>query len=190
MTVMAEPPPEVLSAEALAREGYLERSAPEEPPRPDDEKIAEEMLVLRLLAGFHEDEKGRPIVSYLKRNSPEERKARRMLARQLRDGTLGGIASELLALAIDPDTPSKVPDMRPILEIEFKSKARRNKSTWARDKLVVHFIKQWLWTNAGTDRLPKEEAAKYAAEQYFGLGRSQVSEIWQRYKEQISEPAK
>ena len=101
---MPKPPPEMLSAEALAHEGYMEKAL-EEPPRPDDEKIAEEMLLLRLLAGFHDDEKGRPIVSYLRRNSPEERAARGVLARQLRDGTLGAIARELLALAIDPKTP-------------------------------------------------------------------------------------
>jgi hypothetical protein len=149
-------------------------------------EIEEDKLVLRLLAGFHEHGKGRVIVSYPKRNSPDESKSRAALARQLRNGTLGGIARELLALAIDPETPSAIPDMRPLHKIEFKNPARRNKPTWARDRLVVQFIKEWL---AG-DLVRKEDSARHAAVQHFGLGRSRVAEIWHEYKDRIAASAK
>jgi hypothetical protein len=152
----------------------------------DDHTLAveDEKLLLRLLAGLHEDETGRAVISYLKHNSLEERNARAVLARQIREGTLGGIARELLALAIDPQTPSPIPNMRPIWEIQLKSKARRHKPTWARDRLVVYFIKQWMRKNASRDGSTKEEAARAAAEQHFKLERSRIAEIWQQHKRQ------
>ncbi len=85
--------------------------------RTDDEKIADEWLCLRLLAGYAEDEQGRVVTSYLRHNSYEEREARAALARRLRDiGPLGSTL-ELLALAIDPRTPSNLPGMRPTRKI-------------------------------------------------------------------------
>ena len=66
--------------------------------------------------------------------------------------------------------------MRPILTIKFVSKARRNKSTWARDRLIVDFIKRRL--RAGLT----EEIAKNDAEDYFRLERARVAEIWQQHK--------
>jgi hypothetical protein len=142
------------------------------------EEDKQDKLVLRWLAGFHEDEKGRPITSYLGRNSPEECKARTVLARQLRANTLSGLAREILALAIDPETPSER-GIPAVWKIEFTSPARGGKSTWARDRLIVAFIRQWLRENPDES----EEAAVGAAEDAFGLGRSRIAEIWQRYKE-------
>jgi hypothetical protein len=152
--------------------------------------VEDEKLILRLLAGLHEDEAGHAFISYLKHNSSEERKARAVLARQIRDGTLGGIARELLALAIDPQTSSPIPGMGPIWEIQLKSKARRHKPTWARDLLVAHFIKQWMRKNASRDGSTKEEAARAAAEQHFKLERSRIAEIWQQHKRQTRASAK
>jgi hypothetical protein len=140
--------------------------------------VEEEKLVLRFLAGFHEDKKGRVIVSYPKRNSSEERKARTVLARQLRNNTLGGIAREILACAIDPETPSDL-GIPSVWKIKFTSRARRNKSPWVRNRFVVAFIELRLRHNPDES----EEAAKGAAEDAFRLGRSQIAEIWQRHKE-------
>jgi hypothetical protein len=153
--------------------------------------VAEDKLILRLLAGFHEDAKGRPIVSYLEPGSVEELEARAALARQLRDNTLGNLARELLALAIAPNIPSARRDMRPTLEIVFKNKARGNKSAWARNRLVISFIKGWIREKRkeGKGRRVKEEAAKQAAQAHFGLSRSQVAEIWRRDKKQDEERA-
>jgi hypothetical protein len=58
----------------------------------DTEKIAEELLILRLLTGHTANKQGHEVTIYLKHNSLEERKARAALAQQLRDGTLGYIA--------------------------------------------------------------------------------------------------
>jgi hypothetical protein len=141
-------------------------------------KIEEEKLVLRFLAGFHEDKKGRVIIRYPKRNSPEARKARTVLARQLRNNTLGDIAREILAYAIDPETPSER-DIPPVWKIEFTSKARGTKSTWLRNRFINAFITQWLRENPDKS----EEKAKGAVEEAFGLESSRVAEIWQRHKE-------
>jgi hypothetical protein len=146
--------------------------------------ITEELIVLRFLAGFDEDENGVPITRYLKRNSPEERQARVILARQLRENTLGGFAREILALALDPETPS-ITGIPAVWKIEFTSLARGGKSTWARDRLIVAFIRQWLREHPGKS----DEAAIGAAEDVFGLGRSRIAEIWQAYKKQVAASA-
>ena len=133
---------------------------------------------MRFLAGFDEDENRVPITRYLERNSPEERQARTILARQLRENTLGSLVRDILALALDPETPS-LHGIPPVWRIEFTSSARRNKSTWARDWLIVDFIRHWRRKNPDES----EEATKGAAEDAFRLGRSQIAEIWQRHKE-------
>jgi hypothetical protein len=132
---------------------------------------------MRFLAGFDEDENRVPITRYLERNSPEERQARTILARQLRENTLGSLVRDILALALDPETPS-LHGIPPVWRIEFTSSARRNKSTWARDWLIVDFIRHWRRKNPDES----EEVAIGAAEDEFGLVRSRIAKIWQEHK--------
>ena len=139
--------------------------------------MEEDRLIYHLLAGFSENKNGRPVTAYPPPNSREEREARTALARQLREGRLIGIARELLALAIDPTTPSQFPGLQPILVVQLRAKARRSKSTWARDLLVVAYVRSWLRKNPG-----KEEAARAAAEKHFKLKRSRIAEIWKQHK--------
>src|SRR5437660_619071 len=129
----------------------------------DADKWAEDALILRLLAGFADDERGRPITSYLKHNSSEERRARALLAAQIRAGRLGGFAKELLALAIDPRTPSTHLGMKPTRTVQFVSPARGKGSTWARDLLVIDFIRAQL------RECPQREPALAAAEAHFKI---------------------
>jgi hypothetical protein len=145
--------------------------------RSDDEKIADEKLCMRLLAGFCEDEKGRVVTSYLKPNSYEEQQARAALARVVRD-SMRGFVGELLALAIDPRTPSATPGMWPTRRIRFESPARGRASTWARDLLIVHFIREELRKSP----TGKEEAALAAASAHFGIRRSRAHAIWKTWK--------
>jgi hypothetical protein len=138
---MAKPPtePEIISVETVA--DYLEPSR--QPVRTDDQKIADELLSLRLLAGYQTDKHGREQTSYLKSNSYEEKQARAALARCVRDN-MKGLVGECLALAIDPYTASASPTMKPTRRVRFESPARGKSSTWARDLAIVHFIRKRL----------------------------------------------
>jgi len=168
--------------EALEREGYLQKR-PAKTPQPDEEAIADDKLIMRLLAGFHVDERGREVTSYLQPNSVAEKKARTALARQLRDGTLSFFAKELLALAIDPSTPSPMPNMRPTRKIKFENPTRGNPSTWARDLAIIYFINRRRRTKS------IEQAIGEAADHY-GLERSRTWEIWTQYNKLVNPSAK
>jgi hypothetical protein len=67
--------------------------------------------------------------------------------------------------------------MRPTRKIRFTSATPGPPSSWARDLLIVHFIRQQLHDNGG-----KDDAALKAAETKFRLGKSQTHAIWQRWK--------
>jgi hypothetical protein len=108
----------------------------------DEELAADELLIWRLLAGFHEDKNGRPTTDY-KLSPDEECRARAILAEQLLDDTLAYPLKRLLAFAIDPDRPSN-DHWRPTRKIEFKGVTRGPASTHARDLVVVYWIKQDL----------------------------------------------
>jgi hypothetical protein len=135
--------------------------------------VAEEELILRLLAGFHVDENGRQVTSYLTADSPEEKRARALLAQQLRAGTLSFIAREMLALAIDQDATSEY--VEPTRKLVFKSRKQGPPSDWARNQIIAQFIMMELQRNNGHIKI---EPAIRAAEIKFGLSRSQVMEIW------------
>lgn len=169
-------PPEDLAA-SLVRDGYLPDPAASQvtPIFSDDQAVAEELLLMRLLAGFDDSDPNVP--KFLDADSPDEKRARIALATQLRDGRLSGRAKELLALAIDPWTESTWPGMRPTRKVKFASATPGPPSTWARDLLVVHFIREQLRDNGGP-----EDAALKSAETKFGLGKSQTHAIWQRAK--------
>jgi hypothetical protein len=150
-------------------------------PDPERErKIADETLSMQLLAGVHFSKKGRPAIRYLKHNSAEERNARAALARTVRD-FMPGFSGELLALAIDPRTPSKIPGMAPTRRIRFESPARGKSSQWARDLLVVGAIRRALFHS----KTGKEDQACAVAEQQFGLSPAAVKKIWRRHKKLV-----
>jgi hypothetical protein len=147
---------------------------------PDPErarKIEDETLALRLLAGFAQDDHDRPITQYLKNNSRDERLACAALARIVRDH-VPGFSGELLALALDPHTASKIPGMKATRRVRFESPARGKPSTWARDLLVVNCIRTELfWSKTG-----KLEAAIKAAMDRFTISRATAQSIWKRYE--------
>ncbi len=101
---------------------------------------ADEMLLMRLLAGYR-----RGVISSLPKNSPEEQKARKLLAQQLRDGSIAYYTRELLALAIDPETPSAVPGLSPARKIVFQKPPKGGSLTWARDRVIIYEIKKRIW---------------------------------------------
>jgi hypothetical protein len=125
------------------------------------------------------DASGQPITRYLKHNSPEEREARAALARRVRD-SMSGFSGELLALAIDPLTPSSIPGMKPTRRVRFESPARGKSSTWARDSLVVDFIRRRRFDGW------KQEAAIAAAMKQFGMKRSAVQAAWAQHQKLVS----
>jgi hypothetical protein len=184
---MAKSPiePETISAETAA--DYLEPA--QQPQRTDEQKIADELLSLRLLAGYHIDKYGREQTDYLKRDSNEEKQASAALARCVRD-SMKGLVGELLALAIDPYTASASPTMKPTRRVRFDSPARGKPSTWARDLAIVYFIKRRLhkkrkgadWEKQNPDWKSDEPAIAEASD-YYGLERSRIWQIWTRRKQ-------
>lgn len=149
--------------------------------RTDREKIIDEERALQLLAGFAYDRSGVPICRYPASKSQEERETRAALARLVRD-YMPGFAGELLALAIDPATPSAILGMKPTRRVEFRSVAQGRPSTWARDKLVVDHIRQRT-TMFNTEG--KEDAALKSAEEQFHLRPATVKSIWNKYKKLV-----
>lgn len=143
----------------------------------DKDKMADEALSIRLLAGFDVDSGH---TSFLKHNSFEERNARAALARVVRD-QMRGFSGELLALAIDPRTASTWPNMKPARKIRFESPGRGKGSTLMRDKLIVDFIRRQRF-NGTTDKIDPHLAA---AEKHFGLKRSRVHQIWNAYEKML-----
>jgi hypothetical protein len=141
----------------------------------DDEKAADELLLMRLLAGYHVDQDGVEVTDF-RLTSREERRAREVLAQQLRDGSLAWLTKELLALAIDPDTPSAQPDLWPTRKIVFQRPPKGGSLTWARDRAIIFEIKKRR-RQGETD----EDAVTGAAERY-GLERSRTWEIWTAWK--------
>jgi hypothetical protein len=130
-----------------------------------DQQMADEELALALLAS---DGVG---ASYPKHNSAKEKECRKALARIVRD-KLNGFSGELLALAIDPETPSRYIGMTPTRQIRFESVRRGRPSTWRRDVLIAGFIRREL------ARSQKLEAAYAAAMAKFKISRSTAQAIW------------
>ena len=72
----------------------------------------------------------------------EETMARAALARRIRDLMTTGFVRELLALAIDPTTPSYL-GIEPTVIADFKSPARGRPSTWVRDLAIIDFVTKY-----------------------------------------------
>jgi hypothetical protein len=124
---------------------------------PKDERaaIGEEKLILRLLAGFDENKSGAAATFYPERDSDAERESRAALARQIRAGNLAGMSRELLALAIDPDTPSVIPGTHAIRRLKFEDGQGGAKDTWARDRIIVQFIRRAM--RGSNDQAPSKK---------------------------------
>ena len=172
-------PPRGRDLQDVARDRDLLQVATNPDPH-RDRKIADEELSLRLLAGRHFGANGQPITKYLPHNSAAEIEARGALARIVREH-MAGFAGELLALAIDPYTPSKSPGMKPTRHIRFESPARGRPSTWARDLLVVGHIRRELFRST----TGKEDAALKSAEDEFGLTPAAAKKIWRAHKKTV-----
>ena len=123
--------------------------------RPDAEKMADEEAIVCFFAGD-----GTNAPRYPKHNSREEKNARAAMARRVRD-FMQGFSAEMIALAIDPDTPSRIPGLKPLRKIRFESVARGKASTWRRDLRVADFIRREIgksdqprkgWRAEGKDR--------------------------------------
>jgi hypothetical protein len=158
----------------LKKEGYLPKTDVPAQSRPDDEKMADEALSIRLLAGFDVDKSEN--VAFPKNFGAEERKLRAALARTIRE-QMRGPSAELLALAIDPFTPSTWPHMRPTRKIRFVNPGQQSKLMI--EKQVVDFICR-LRFNSTQERDQKFYIT--AAMDKFDLKYSRVHAIWHIYE--------
>jgi hypothetical protein len=154
--------------------------------RSDDEKIADAALAMQLLAGYPPEglaaalQVGPVVIKYPAKNSVEERRGREALARIVRD-EMRGFVGELLALAIDPRSPPKIPGMTPTRRAHFETPGRP--SQWARDLLIVDFTRRERFHFTG--RRWKQEAAVQGAADKFNVSRSTVQAIWARYEKLV-----
>jgi hypothetical protein len=92
--------------EGLIRGGYLAADFDRRPQRSNEEAMADEALSIRLLAGYDVDKSEN--VAFPSHFGMAERELRAALARTIR-AQMTGHSAELLALAIDPFTPSTWP---------------------------------------------------------------------------------
>jgi hypothetical protein len=134
--------------------------------RANDDKMADDMLALELLAGS-------PNGRNSKHFSQREKQLRAALARRIRD-QMGGYTGELLALAIDPFTASAWPGMKPTTKLKFMRQGRP--SSLLIERRVVAFIREQI----GKSKSQRASLDSYlkAAEDAFGLSRTRVHEIW------------
>jgi hypothetical protein len=146
----------------------------------DREKIADETLAIKLLGGFDVD-----TGQNIELKSDDKKKARQALARLIRD-KLHGFAGELLALAIDPTTPTTWPggpdNMRPTCSIKFVNLPGGG-SSLLREKYVVDFIRRRIDSQVKFDSIAAE------AEKHFGLKRSRIHKIWKNYQDMLTRAA-
>jgi hypothetical protein len=167
--------------DGLIRDGYLpanfrEQAKKRRDPRSEAQQVADHEAAFELLAGFATANNKRAVTKYPK--DRDEKRGRQALAREVRHH-MPGFVGELLALAIDPTTKSKIPAatqsgrMQPTRRIRFESPARGPGSTWARDLLLIHAMRRAM-------RRPRVKLEAVLAEigEQFGLKRSRVQAIW------------
>jgi hypothetical protein len=94
-----------------------------------------------------------------------------------------GMTGELLALAIDPDTPSTWATMKPAAKIRFEKPGRGHRSTVLIEGRIVHFMREQM----KADPAPKLDMYVKAAETKFGLSRSRIHEIWRAYQKKLDD---
>lgn len=78
----------------------------------------------------------------------DEKAARAALARRIRDQMPVSLTRELLALAIDPDTKSVLPNVVPTRKVKFENPSSGHPPTWRRDAEIKHLM--------ATQYLPEE----------------------------------
>jgi hypothetical protein len=166
--------------ETLKREGYYLPHAPRPSPgrrQSTKQKIADEVLITRLLGGLPVDGK-KPLVTNYDLTPKEEKRARAALAQQLRNAGF-----ELLALAIDPDTPSPVPGLRPTRKILIQALTQGPAQHSIRNQLIIGYITEHLQQQLRDNPkwpVPKLKTAISDAMPKFDLGRSTLMEIWEQ----------
>ena len=128
--------------------------------------------IIDLLCGRTvQDKHGLPRQRYLGNGSPDEKKACKALARELRTSRPLDLGIRfILADLIDPDRVEI--DRR----IRFENRRRGRQSNAQAEKQIAEAI--WSMVQAGT----KTESAVAHAMKTFGLGRSRVMEIWGLWK--------
>lgn len=147
--------------------------------RSDEEKIADEAASIRLLAGYDVDASTNATAP--KHFSAEEKQLRAALARTIRD-QMTGYSAELLALAIDPFTPSTWPDMRPTAKVKFFRQGRP--SSLMLEKQIVHYIRRLRFNS----KKPRDQKFFItAAMDKFKLEYSRVHAIWSEYETMIEQ---
>jgi hypothetical protein len=142
--------------------------------RDDDSKIADAELIMNFLAGD-----GTPNYRFPKRNSPEELKARRAIARVIRD-YVPGFSGELLALAFDPGTKPRLLEMRPTRKIQFEQ--RGMPSSWRRERLTIDFIKKELKKVDAQGKRKPLKAVIVDTCAKFGIKCSTAHAVWKNTK--------
>ena len=145
--------------------------------RKDDfaiDKGNDDILSLQLLAGLVRSREA-IATEFPKHNSAQEKKCRAALARIVRSRVQDFWIGEFLALAIDPDTPSRIPGVKPPRRIRFQSPARGLPSTAMRDLWIAALIRNL------TIRGVKKEAALKSAEEAYGINRSTALAACRRY---------
>jgi hypothetical protein len=147
-------------------------------------KMKDEEIVVKFFAGDGSD-----APQYPPHDSTKEKEARAALARIVRD-YVPGFSGEMLALAVDPDMPSRFIGMRPLRKIRFESVARGKASTWRRDLHIADFIRKEISNTAspGKDGVskPKIEAVLKAAEEQFGISRATAQRVWKEHEQAMA----
>jgi hypothetical protein len=171
---------------ALIRDGYLAPDFDKPTKRSDAEREADEIASIRLLGGYGVDEMYN--IDRPKHNSAEERELRAALARTIRD-QMTGLSAELLAMAIDPHTPSPLPQMRPTRCIKFETPGQP--STLFIEKQVIDYIRR-LRFNSDQPHNQKYYIMSAVVEfqrRGIEMKKSRVHAIWSEYEKMLEAAA-
>lgn len=155
--------------------------------RPDNEKMADEAAAIKLLANYDVD--ARKNVTRARHNSGDERKLRAALARCVRD-QMNGFAGELLALAIDPWTPSKIPTMRSTVNIKFVRQGRL--SSLFVESQVIDYIRRLRFnsTEPHDQKFYVMSAVNEFNKRGIKIKKSTVHRIWSEHEKMLDEAAR
>lgn len=147
----------------------------------DEQEMAEEEQMLRLLAGYRA---GGLTAKFPIKGSDDERAARSTLARYV-NRKMPGFAGHLLALAIDPAMEPH-PGMRRTCVVEFRSPNRGKKIEWARHLAIVSEVRKELRVasnNLRPGQRIKLDPILETVGKRFRINRAAVYKIWMKNPE-------
>jgi hypothetical protein len=133
--------------------------------------MADHELSLELLVGYQGDTG----VEFPEKGGPREQILRAALARELRRH-MRSLVGDFLAMAVDPRAVPLTPTRRRTRHIVFESPTPGKASTWARDAMMIDYLRRLLRNGV------KDTAAYQLTAEKYGCSVRTVRDVWGAYQ--------